>query len=382
MATSERGVRGDRPLIVAIAGSVDDGKSTLLGRLLNDTEKVFTDEVEAVRRASGATVNLAFFTDGLITERAHGITMDVAWRHYEAGGRRFLLADVPGHAELVRNMATGASVADAAVLLVDAVRGVQAQTRRHLVMLSGLGVARVLVCLNKMDAVGFSRDVAAQLSERLSALGGALGLGLEFIPVAALDGDNVVHRSARMPWYAGPTLASRLLELELVERDAGLAWVQLGTDERGWTSVHGEVARGAEYVVSPDGGTVRVEDVSPRGAGRVKLSRPLPRGVMLSARAVPVATGLNARVTWIGATELRAGTRCKVLQPTRVTPGVVEAVRERRSLDTGLLERASALGPGDVGTALIKLDAPTWLAGPAVLIDEAGQTVASLREKQ
>lgn len=367
-----------RPVRVAIAGSVDDGKSTLLGRLLNDTERVFADEVAAVRKASGSELNLAFFTDGLLHERKHGITMDVAWRHYESNGQRFLLADVPGHAELVRNMATGASVADAAVLLVDAMRGVQAQTRRHLVMLSGLGVRRVLVCLNKMDAVGFSSEVAAKLSEALSSLGGALGLGLEFIPVAALDGDNVVHRSARMDWYAGPTLAARILELDLVERDAGLAWVQLGTDSSGWTSVHGEVHAGAEYVVTPDGGTVRVLEESPLGAGRVRLSRSLPRGVLLSAMAVPAGTATNANVTWIGSSELRGETKFTLLQPTRQTACVVEAVLQRRSLETGLVERASSLSSGDVGVVTLKLEGPSWLVGPAVLIDASGQTVAAV----
>ncbi|MBL8916292.1 MAG: 50S ribosome-binding GTPase [Archangium sp.] len=370
-----------RPVIVAIAGSVDDGKSTLLGRLLNDTERVYADEVEAVRRASeGGVANLAFFTDGLITERARGITMDVAWRHYESSGKRFLLADVPGHAELVRNMATGASVADAAVLLVDAVRGVQSQTRRHLVMLSGLGVRRVLVCLNKMDGVGFSAEVAAKLSESLSSLGGALGLGLEFIPVAALDGDNVVHRSTRMGWYAGPTLAARLLELELVARHEHLAWVQLGTDASGWTSMHGAVRVGGEYVVTPDGGTVRVLEESPLGAGRVRLSRSLPRGVLLSAMAVPAGTAANASVTWIGADELSGDAKLTLLQPTRNTPCEV-SVQQKRSLESGLLERAASLRSGDVGVVTLKLDTLSWLVGPAVLIDSLGQTVAAVSLK-
>jgi small GTP-binding protein len=199
---------------VAVAGSVDDGKSTLLGRLLNDTGRVFSDEAEAVKRASGsADVNLAFFTDGLVSERARGITMDVAWRHFVppgSSGKRLLLADVPGHTELIRNMATGASVADVAVLLVDAMRGVQPQTRRHLVMLSGLRVKRVALCLNKMDGVNFAEAVFSELTHALTEFTKELELDVDFIPVSALSGDNVVHRSAHMPWYSGPTVAERL----------------------------------------------------------------------------------------------------------------------------------------------------------------------------
>ena len=254
-----------RPVRVAVAGSVDDGKSTLLGRLMYDSERIFRDELEAVTKATyphpdplpqgeGATglslslrervgvrvePNLAFFTDGLTLERREGITLDVAWKHLTLGARRLLLADVPGHAELVRNMATGASTADAALLLVDAERGVQLQTRRHLVMLSGLGVTRVIICINKLDAMNFSEELTQRLTRELGLLATPLGVTLEVIPISALVGDNVVKRSSRMPWYSGPTVAERLASLTLRSESAHLrAVVQLESDSSGWTAVH------------------------------------------------------------------------------------------------------------------------------------------------
>ncbi|MCC6333701.1 MAG: 50S ribosome-binding GTPase [Myxococcales bacterium] len=373
-----------RPVRVAVAGSVDDGKSTLLGRLLNDTERVFVDEVEAVRRASGEELNLAFFTDGLVAERARGITMDVAWRHLTLEGRRLLLADVPGHAELVRNMATGASVADAAVLLVDAARGVQAQTRRHLTMLSGLGVEEVLVCLNKMDEVGFSADVASELRAAIARLQAPLGLRLEFIPVCALSGDNVARRSARMGWYEGPTLVDWLASLRPPEVPARFdALVQLDSDAQGWTSLHplsGGLPVGPELYSAPGAGTVRVVERSPLGAGRVRLSAPQPRGTLLSSAPIPVGRRWDVVVTWLGPGALRSGSALRLLQHGRVTRAEVGALLHR-SRESGLLEDAAALDGGDVGEVTLELERPTWLVHPALLVDGDGQTVGGVRPR-
>jgi len=369
---------------VAVAGSVDDGKSTLLGRLLNDTGRVFSDEAEAVKRASGsADVNLAFFTDGLVSERARGITMDVAWRHFVppgSSGKRLLLADVPGHTELIRNMATGASVADAAVLLVDAMRGVQPQTRRHLVMLSGLGVKRVTHCLNKMDGVNFAEAVFSELTHALTEFTKELELDVDFIPVSALSGDNVVHRSAHMPWYSGPTVAERLSSFEPKHEEGGvIAHVQLSTGADGWTSLHverGEVR--ANDVLRCASGDVTVVELSPLGAGRVRLSRPLARGELLTTFEVPVTDVLRARATWIGTAELVMGASFTLVQHGRSTPARVEEVETRRSVSTGRLERATSLGPGDVGVARLRLARPTWILGPALMVDGAGRTVAGV----
>lgn len=372
-----------RPVRVAVAGSVDDGKSTLLGRLMSDAELVFTDEVDAVRRASrSAELNLAFFTDGLTVERERGITLDVAWRHLTLGNTRLLLADVPGHAELVRNMATGASTADAALLLVDAARGVQPQTRRHLVMLAGLGVATVIVVLNKMDAVGYSRAVADQLTAPLRQLAGALGLELELLPCSALLGENVVHRSERLAWFTGPTVAERLATI------APRAWpgtfraaVQLPSTATGWTALHvlgGELHAGAILEALPSGASVRVLEVSPTSPSRVRLDVALARGELLAAPGtVQVEQACEVIITCL---ERPSGV-VRLLQHGRATGAALTQLR-RRSLETGLAQPADRLEPGDVAEARLRLDAPTWLCGEALLIDDAGRTVAGVRFPQ
>ena len=433
-----------RPVRVAVAGSVDDGKSTLLGRLMNDSGRVFTDEVEAVRKASRSSpqteapesplrspraeargpittvpgdvvtrspstplgtsgLNLAFFTDGLQRERRDGITLDVAWRHLTLGTRRLLLADVPGHVELVHNMATGASTADAALLLVDAERGVQPQTRRHLVMLSGLGVRHVLVCINKMDGVGFAQSVAQTLTAQLQALASALGVTLEVIPVSALDGDNVVRPSQKMPWYTGPTVALRLETLEPVPSSPLLrAVVQLGSDDGGWTALHllsGEVQRGQALVAWPQGTACRVLEVSPHGLGRVRLEPAVQRGTLLTLSTQPpkIATEAELTVTWLAESQ-RVVT---LLQHGRRTPARLVDPLLVASLETGAFEPRSsrAVSPldangsgspfraGDVGRVRVVFEAPTWFdlwhdsaaTATCLLLDSAGRTVAGGR---
>jgi sulfate adenylyltransferase large subunit len=205
-------------------GSVDDGKSTLIGRLLHDTRSVHADQLEAVQRASRArqqdTIDLSLLTDGLRAEREQGITIDVAYRYFATERRRFILADTPGHVQYTRNMATGASTADAAIILVDARLGVIEQTRRHACITSLFGIRHLIVCINKMDLVGFDAARVAQIRadfESFAAQARPDGVAsiaerasVDFIPISALQGDNVVHRSERMPWYAGPDLLNLL----------------------------------------------------------------------------------------------------------------------------------------------------------------------------
>ena len=415
------GVRAEvsRPVRVAVAGSVDDGKSTLLGRLMLDSERVFRDELEAVRKASnphpnplpkgeggngvslreriGVRVepNLAFFTDGLMLERREGITLDVAWRHLTLGDRRLLLADVPGHVELVRNMATGASTADAAILLVDAERGVQLQTRRHLVMLSGLGVKQVIICINKLDAMKFSEELTAKLINELRALASPLGVALEVIPISALEGDNVVKRSERMSWYSGPTVAERLESLAPRAESQHLrAIVQLDSDSHGWTSLHevrpSPLAQGeGELIAWPSGEPCLVLERSPLGAGRVRLDRPLPRGTLLTSTAAPprVASEAKLIVTWLGPREGAQGLSLTMLQHGRKTGCQITGAIEVRSRESGLLEPAARLNAGDVGVVHVALERATWFDGweesPAtascLFVDGDGQTVAGAR---
>src|SRR5256886_895812 len=199
----------------ATAGSVDDGKSTLIGRLLYDSKSIFADQLEAVERTSRDRgedfTNLALLTDGLRAEREQGITIDVAYRYFATPRRKFIIADTPGHIQYTRNMVTGASTADLAVVLVDARNGLTEQSRRHAFLTTLLRVPHMVLAVNKMDLVDYSAEVFEKICEEFSAFAARLDIGdLAFIPVSALHGDNVVDRSANMPWYDGPSLLHHL----------------------------------------------------------------------------------------------------------------------------------------------------------------------------
>src|SRR6202040_2891752 len=210
-------------LRLATAGSVDDGKSTLIGRLLYDSKQVFEDQLESVERTSFARgdeyVDLALLTDGLRAEREQGITIDVAYRYFATPRRKFIISDTPGHEQYTRNMATGASTADLAVILVDATKGILPQTRRHAFIASLLGIRNVLAAVNKMDLVDYREDVFLELERDFLQLAAQLGIArTQCVPISALEGDNVVERSERTFWYQGPSL---LEHLETVPLSAG-----------------------------------------------------------------------------------------------------------------------------------------------------------------
>src|SRR6202142_169658 len=198
-------------------GSVDDGKSTLIGRLLHDTKMIYEDQLAAVKRDSvkvgttGGEIDLALLTDGLKAEREQGITIDVAYRYFSTDKRKFIIADTPGHEQYTRNMATGASTCQLAIILIDARHGVQTQTRRHSFIVSLLGIRHVVVAINKMDLVGFSRDVFERIQADYTGFVAKLDLpDITFIPMSALKGDNVVSKSDAMSWYSGPPLLDHL----------------------------------------------------------------------------------------------------------------------------------------------------------------------------
>lgn len=202
------------------AGSVDDGKSTLIGRLLHDSKSVYEDQLASVRKSrvnrSGKAIDLSLLTDGLRAEREQGITIDVAYRYFSTSRRKFIIADTPGHEQYTRNMATGASTADLAVILVDATKGLLPQTRRHAYISSLLGIDHVVAAINKMDLAAYSQDVFLRLASDFRTLARSLGItSVQCIPLSALEGDNVVDKSAHMPWYAGPTLMEFLETVEL-----------------------------------------------------------------------------------------------------------------------------------------------------------------------
>src|ERR1700710_1951190 len=198
-------------LRVATAGSVDDGKSTLIGRLLYDTKSLFSDQLEAVERTSRQRgdeyTDLALLTDGLRSEREQGITIDVAYRYFATPNRKFIIADTPGHVQYTRNMVTGASTADLGLVLVDARHGLTEQSRRHAVILSLLRVPHLVLAVNKMDLVDYSQDVYDKIQAEFTSFATKLNIpDLQVIPISALQGDNVVNRSENMPWYQGPSL--------------------------------------------------------------------------------------------------------------------------------------------------------------------------------
>ena len=197
------------------AGSVDDGKSTLIGRLLYDSRNVYEDQIRSVAkalpRAATAAIDLSLLTDGLRAEREQGITIDVAYRYFSTARRKFIIADTPGHEQYTRNMATGASTADLAIILIDARNGVLPQSRRHAFIAHLLGIPHFVVAVNKMDLVGLRRGGVPARSERLHARSGQIGeVNAWFVPISALKGDNVVHPSAAMPWFDGPNLLEHL----------------------------------------------------------------------------------------------------------------------------------------------------------------------------
>jgi sulfate adenylyltransferase subunit 1 len=205
------------------AGSVDDGKSTLIGRLLYDSKAIFEDQLEAIEQASlsrgGEEVNLALLTDGLRAEREQGITIDVAYRYFATPKRKFIIADTPGHIQYTRNMVTGASTANAAVILIDARNGVIEQTRRHAYIASLLNIPHIVVCVNKMDLVGFNEEIFNQIKDDFMKVAIKLGNNdVHFLPISAKLGDNVVEESSNMPWYGGPTFIG-LLETLPVGKD-------------------------------------------------------------------------------------------------------------------------------------------------------------------
>lgn len=324
---------GERSLLrFATAGSVDDGKSTLIGRLLHDTRSVYEDQIEAVKKSpinrSGGAIDFSLLTDGLRAEREQGITIDVAYRYFSTPRRTFIIADTPGHEQYTPNMATGASTADAAIILVDVRKGAVAQSRRHAFIAALLGVRELIVAVNKMDLAGYSREAFEAAAEGLRSLEPRLrGARLTFIPVSALEGDNVVERSARMPWYEGPSLLEYLEQIEpQADAAAGpfrfpVQYVIRPRDGfRGFAGqiVSGRVRPGDEVVELPSGRGTRVarivtfdgdleEAVAPMSVTlTLEDELDVSRGSMLAAarRAPHLSRRFLAHTVWMSAEPL------------------------------------------------------------------------------
>jgi len=396
-------------LRIATAGSVDDGKSTLIGRLLHDTGSLATDHLAGVTSEDGE-VDLAALSDGLRAEREQGITIDVAYRFFSSPTRHYVLADTPGHERYTRNTFTGASNAHVAILLVDARNGVQRQTRRHARIATLVGVPTVIAAINKLDLVGYSQERFDQLQAELDELAVQLGLtgGIEAFPLAAKSGDNVVHRSAHTPWYTGPTLLEYLEAVELHAPDPEpdelrlpIQWVSRpgADDRRTYTGrlAAGTLAVGDPVRVLPSGSTSTVASIDTLDEERTTAVAPLSVSVTL-ADDIDVARGdllvsgrptahlpvsareLSATVCWLSDHPLRAGDRVLLKQGTRTVRATVQSL-ERRLDPESLLE---VVGPGelvlnDIGTVELRTSTivvadPYRLhrdTGSFILIDEA-----------
>ena len=416
MATS---LRTTGLLRFATAGSVDDGKSTLIGRLLYDSKTVFADQLDAVERIAAERgddwTNLALLTDGLRAEREQGITIDVAYRYFATPARSFIVADTPGHVQYTRNMVTGASTADVAVVLVDARTGVVEQTRRHASLSALLRVPHLVLAVNKMDLVDFDRGAFDAIVADFREVADRLDVqDVVAVPVAALLGDNVVDRSARMPWYDGPTLLEHLETVHVARDDAQLRPVRFPVqyvirpmsaahpDYRGYagTLASGVLRPGDEVTVLPGGRTTTVAgidtfdgELSAAVAGQavtVRLATELDvsRGDLLvaSGDAPAVTSTFEATLCWMSDTPLRPGQRLLLKHTTRTVKAVVTELHD--ALDVTSLSRSPAaeLGLNDIGVVTLRTAAPLApddyvtdrRTGAFVLVNEAtGATVAA-----
>ncbi len=403
----------------ATGGSVDDGKSTLIGRLLYDSKQIFQDQLEAVQRTSVARgdeyVNLALLTDGLRAEREQGITIDVAYRYFSTPKRRFIIADTPGHTQHTRNMVTGCSTADLVLLLIDARAGATEQTRRHAMIASLLGIRHLVLCVNKMDLVGYSkerfeeiRDDFIGFSERLQVY------DLTCIPISALAGDNVVERSTEMPWYGGLSLLDHL-ETVHIASDRNLIDLRfpvqlvirpISSEHHDFRGYAGNIASGvlqvgdevvalpsgfSSHVVSIDGPDGPLPEAFPPESVVVRLEDDIDisRGDMLCRpnNRPNVGQDLSAMICWMAEKPLREGATFAIKHTTRWARARVRSLQYR--LDVNALHhdsRAAELELNDIGRIHLRTTAPLFYdeyrdnreTGSFVLVDEqTNATVAA-----
>jgi sulfate adenylyltransferase subunit 1 len=395
------------------AGSVDDGKSTLIGRLLHDTRQILGDQLAAVSRASQRrgldTVDLSLLTDGLEAEREQGITIDVAYRYFATAKRKFIIADTPGHEQYTRNMATGASTADAAIILADVEKGLLPQSKRHLYLAHLLGIRDIVVAVNKMDRIGYRRETFEPVRNAFADFARQLGVEeARFIPISALRGDMVVERGRDLAWYQGPTLLETLESLEPVRTAAALPFrfsVQLVQRVAGGRAYlgrvqSGRVRAGDEVVVLPSGRRVAVAGVSEfegeresAQAGdsvalRLAEETDVTRGDLIAAASHPprVSQLLDAALVWLAAEPLVKGGRYLLKSASRTVRAKVQEVRERMNVQTLAAEPATGqIALNDIVRVTLSAQQPLAVdayrdnrsTGAFILIDESThQTVA------
>ena len=421
---SSRGAEHSIELLrLVTAGSVDDGKSTLIGRLLYDSKQVLVDQLEHIeqtsRRMGHDFLDLSLLTDGLRAEREQGITIDVAYRYFATDRRRFIIADTPGHEQYTRNMVTGASTADLAIVLIDARKGVLAQSKRHAFIASLLGIPHLVVCVNKMDLVGFDQGVFDAIVEDFDRFAARLEISdVTFIPISALRGDNVVERSEAMGWYQGPPLLYHLEHVHiasdrnLIDVRFPVQWVirvgghQVRTGAPDYRAYAGQVAGGIlrpgdDVVVLPGGQRTRVAGIDSFDGPLAEAFPPMSvalrleddidagRGSMIvrSQNQPTVSGSFESLICWMSEQPLDPRRRYLVKHTTRTVP--VGAVDVRYRIDVDTLhrdERAATLELNDLGRVRLELGSPLVFdsyrrnrpTGGLIVIDEASnETVAA-----
>ena len=376
-------------------GNVDDGKSTLIGRLLHDSKMIYEDHLEAITRDSkksgttGEDIDLALLVDGLQAEREQGITIDVAYRYFSTAKRKFIIADTPGHEQYTRNMATGASTCDLAIILVDARYGVQTQTRRHSYIASLLGIKHIVVAINKMDLKGFDEGVFESIKADYLKFADAINLNpttLAFVPMSALKGDNVVNHSEQSPWYTGQTLME-ILETVDVSTDRNMTDLRFpvqyvnrpNLNFRGFagTLASGIVHKGDEIVVLPSGKSSRVKSIvtyegelEHAGPGQaVTLTMEdeidISRGDLLvhADNVPPVTDQFEAMLVWMAEEPMLPGKKYDIKRATSYVPGSVTSIVHRVDVNTLEEGAASSLNLNEIGKVKVALDTSIALDG-------------------
>jgi sulfate adenylyltransferase large subunit len=392
-------------LRLTTAGSVDDGKSTLIGRLLYDSKGVYEDQLASVRKAtrnqSTNGLDLSLLTDGLRAEREQGITIDVAYRYFATPRRKFIIADTPGHEQYTRNMATGASTANLAIILIDARYGVLPQSRRHAFIATLLGIPHLVVTVNKMDLVDFREDMFHAIREEFSAFAKQLKAhDLQFIPISALLGDNVVQPSARTPWYDGPTVLEHLETVPIAE-DRNLDdlrfpvqyVVRPNLDFRGFAGqvASGVIHRGDSITVLPSGRTSRVKSIVTWDGDLEEAFAPMSvtvcledeidisRGDMVAPAANPPYSGrrFEATVVWMNEKPLEPQRPYLLKQTTQMVHARVREIRHRVDINTLGHQRANQLQLNEIGVVSVEAQRPIFFdayrknraTGSFILID-------------
>ncbi|HEX2395973.1 MAG TPA: sulfate adenylyltransferase subunit CysN [Bacteroidales bacterium] len=393
------------------AGSVDDGKSTLIGRLLYDSKAIFEDQLEALERASlnrgEEQINLSLLTDGLRAEREQGITIDVAYRYFATPKRKFIIADTPGHIQYTRNMVTGASTANAALILIDARNGVVEQTIRHCYIASLLQIPHVIVCINKMDLVGFKEDAFENIQRDFNRFSDKLDIrDIYFIPISALKGDNVVDRSANMPWYQGPTLMYSLEHLH-ISNDANFADPRFPVqyvirpnsdnfhDYRGYAGrIAGGIFRpGDKIMVLPSGFTSVIRSIDFMNE-KLDMAFP-PQSVTLTLEDdIDISRGdmivsennlpqsdqdITVMICWLNEKKMRPGAKYWIRHTTREARCIIKDVNYK--IDINTLEKNFSdkdIGLNEIAEVTIRTTQPVFfdsyrrnrVTGSLILIDE------------